>query len=65
MKKLRILFSWGQSINRALFGPMFDWQEWFGGFYWLKIEFWFLIWFIEIEITNRPPDPDVLGKEPL
>lgn len=46
------------STNRAGIGPVFDWQEWFGGFYWLKVELWLGILVLSLEITNRLPDEE-------
>jgi hypothetical protein len=48
-------------MNCAGIGPRVDWQEWFGGYYWLQIEFWLGPWFVGLEITNR----DIGGEAEL
>jgi hypothetical protein len=57
-KKLRRIPYWILGKTQAGLGPMLNWQEWFGGYYWLRIELWIFLWGIALEITNRPPDPD-------
>lgn len=59
-KRFRMSPNWGLSSNRAALGPLVDWQEWFGGYYWLKVELWLIILVVEVEITNRPLDDEVV-----
>ena len=56
--KGRITLYWGWSLNRAVLGPLVDWQEWFGGYYWLEIELWLGPLYVGLEITNRPLEAD-------
>ncbi|MDP2729108.1 MAG: hypothetical protein Q8O55_01340 [Dehalococcoidales bacterium] len=59
-KRFRIIPYWHLALTRAGIGPEIDWQEWFGGFYWLRIELWVTVLVLGIEITNRPPDEEVV-----
>jgi hypothetical protein len=58
MKKRRITFRHGISKYEGCIGLQANWQEWFGGYYWLRLELCLAILFIDFEITNRPPDEE-------